>query len=195
MLPEGLNKEDMEKFKVLEKFAFDSCHCKGASEKVTYFKEDIPKGLVNFGFMNESTEMYAGKGVEQKFSFLHLSLQEYLAARHLAHNYSIEFQVAYHRLALGFQLYGQELESDSDLEEDNHEKDEVYKGSDKEEEALMISSLAPLGGSLVEPAIFLSGITGLRSQSEDDRNHWEMYLSHNNVGIGDCKVLLYTLSL
>ena len=68
--------------------------------KVTFFKEDIPEGLVHFGFMNESTEMYAGKGVERTFSFLHLSLQEYLAAWHLANSYSIEFQVAYHRLAV-----------------------------------------------------------------------------------------------
>ena len=50
--------------------------------------------------MNESTEMYAGREVEQTFSFLHLSLQEYLAALHLADSYSIEFQVAYHRLAI-----------------------------------------------------------------------------------------------
>ena len=67
---------------------------------MTFFKEDIPEGLVHFGFMNESTEMYAGKGVEQTFSFLHLSLQEYLAAWHLAHSYSIEFQVAYLRMAV-----------------------------------------------------------------------------------------------
>ena len=45
-------------------------------------------------------EMYAGKGVERTFSFLHLSLQEYLAAWHMANRYSIEFQVAYHRLAV-----------------------------------------------------------------------------------------------
>ena len=191
MLPEGLNKEDMENIKVLTKFAFDSYH-KGKSKKVTFFKEDIPEGLVHFGFMNESTEMYAGKGVEQTFSFLHLSLQEYLAAWHLAHSYSIEFQVAYHRLAVDGSQPEYESESDSDLEEDNQEKDVVYKGSDKEEEAL-ISSLAPLGESLVEPAVFLSGITGLRSQSEDDRNHWEMYLSHHTVGIRDCQVLLRTL--
>ena len=67
---------------------------------MTFLKEDIPEGLVHFGFMNESTEMYAGKGVERTFSFLHLSLQEYLAAWHLANSYSIEFQVAYHRLAV-----------------------------------------------------------------------------------------------
>ena len=187
MLPEGLNKEDMEKFKVLAKFAFDSYH-KGKSKKVTFFKEDIPEGLVHFGFMNESTEMYAGKGVEQTFSFLHLSLQEYLAAWHLAHSYSIEFQVAYHWLA----VVGSHYSELDDLEEDNKVKDGVYKGSDKEEEAL-ISSLAQLRESPVEPAVFLSGITGLRSRSEDDRNHWEMYLSHNTVGIYYCQVLLHSL--
>ena len=186
VLPEGLNKEDMEDFKVLTKFAFDSYH-KGVSKKVTFFKEDIPEGLVHFGFMNESTEMYAGKGVEQTFSFLHLSLQEYLAAWHLAHSYSIEFQVAYHWLAVdGSQPH---LHRVGVALPQHHG---VYKGSDKEEAAL-ISSLAPLGESLVEPAVFLSGITGLRSQSEDDRNHWEMYLSHNTVGIRDCKVLLRSL--
>ena len=182
MLPEGLNKEDMEKFKVLAKFAFDSYH-KGKSKKVTFFREDIPEGLVNFGFMNESTEMYAGKGVEQTFSFLHLSLQEYLAAWHLAHSYSIEFQVAYHRLAV----------DGSNPCYYNHKKDIVYRGSEKEEEAL-ISSLAPLKESLVEPAVFLSGITGLRSQSENDRNHWDMYLSHDTVDIyRHSKVLLRSL--
>ena len=169
MLPEGLNKEDnkedMDNFKVLAKFAFHSYE----SKKVTFFKEDIPEGLVHFGFMNESTEMYAGKGVEQTFSFLHLSLQEYLAAWHIAHSYSIEFQVAYHGLAVG----------DS----------QPYRGSNREEEDLL-SSLKPLGESLVEPAIFLAGITG---QSEDGRNHWEMYLSHDTAGVRDCSVLLCSL--
>ena len=191
MLPEGLNKEDMEKFKVLAKFSFDSYH-KGKSKKVTFFKEDIPEGLVHFGFMNESTEMYASKGVEQTFSFLHLSLQEYLAAWHLAHSYSIEFQVAYHWLAAASQ--GDDSKPWLDYEFDLQQTiaHGVYKNSVEEEEAL-ISSLAPLGESLVEPAVFLSGITGLRSQSEDDRNRWEMYLSHDTVGIEDRQVLLHSL--
>ena len=197
MLPEGLNKEDMERFKVLAKFAFDSYH-KGESKKVTFFKEDIPEGLVHFGFMNESTEMYAGKGVEQTFSFLHLSLQEYLAAWHIAHSYSIEFQVAYHgmaveashnrgrrqRMAVGASpsqpYYYQELNIPR------------YRGSNREEEDLL-SSLEPLGESLVEPAIFLAGITGWRCQSEDGRNHWEMYLSHDTAGVRERSVLLRSL--
>ena len=183
MLPEGLHKEDMENFKVLAKFAFESYH-KRELNKATFFKEDIPEGLVHFGFMNESTKMYAGKGVEQTFSFLHLSLQEYLAAWHLAHSYSTEFQVAYLMLA----VYGNQPSHIGKLVRSN----EVYKGCNKEEETL-ISSLAPLGESLVEPAVFLSGITGLRSQSEDNRNHWEKYISHSTVGVEDCRVLLRSL--
>ena len=184
MLPEGLNKEDMDNFKVLAKFAFNAYHAY-ESKKVTFFKEDIPEGLVQFGFMNESTEMYAGKGVEQTFSFLHLSLQEYLAAWHIAHSYSIEFQVAYHGLAVKstvlnrFPMHDQQSIS-------------PYRGNDREEEDLL-SSLEQLIWSLVEPAMFLAGITGWRCQSEDGRNHWEMYLSHDTAGVSDPNVLSCSL--
>ena len=192
MLPEGLNKEDMERFRVLAKFAFDSYH-KGDSKKVTFFKGDIPEGLVHFGFMNESTEMYAGKGVEQTFSFLHLSLQEYLAAWHIAHSYSIEFQVAYHGMAVEarvVQNYYSDSEEDSEEYSDHEEYPDVcipYRGSNREED--LLSSLEPLGRSLVEPAIFLAGITGC----QDDRNHWEMYLSHDTAGVEDLSVLFRSL--
>ena len=212
MLPEGLNKEDMERFRVLAKFAFDSYHTggrslnsvsslnitpfdsyhnfafdsyhKGKSKKVTFFKEDIPEGLVHFGFMNESTEMYAGKGVEQTFSFLHLSLQEYLAAWHIAHSYSIEFQVAYHGMALRASQPQHRI---------------FFRGpnippySCNREEEDLLSSLKPLRESLVEPAIFLAGITGWRCQSEDGRNHWEMYLSHDTAGVRELSMLLRSL--
>ena len=184
MLPEGLNEENMKSFKTLAKFAFESYH-KGESRKVTFFKEDIPEGLVHFDFMNKSTEIYAGKGVEQTFSFLHLSLQEYLAAWHLADSYSIQFQVAWLAVeppspSFKFQSYYEQ------------KTEEYYKGDNKEEETL-ISSLQQQRSSLVEPAIFLAGITGWRCQSEDDRNHWEMYLSHDTVGRVDASVLLQSL--
>ena len=183
MLPEGLNKEEMDIFKVLAKFAFNAYHAY-KSKKVTFFKEDIPEGLVHFGFMNESTEMYAGKGVEQTFSFLHLSLQEYLAAWHIAHSYSIEFQVAYHGLAVKAASLNQ-----FPMHQQNSQP---YRGSNREEEDLL-SSLEPLRESLVEPAIFLAGITGCRCQSEDGRNHWEMYLSHDTAGVSDPSVLSCSL--
>ena len=172
-LPEGLRKENKEMFMTLAKFAFDSYHAlnlKGkCSKKVTFFQEDIPERLVHFGFMNESTEMYAGKGVERTFSFLHLSLQEYLAAWHLANSYSIEFQVAYHRIAVESRY-------------PTFRKQEPVKYNGNSEEESLLASLESLGESLGEslrePAIFLAGITGCRCQSQDDRNPWEMYLSH-----------------
>ena len=67
-----------------------------------------------------------------------------------------------------------------------------YRGSNREEEDLL-SSLEPLGESVVEPAIFLAGITGLRCQSEDGRNHWERYLSHDTAGVRELSVLLRSL--
>ena len=45
----------------------------------------------------------------------------------------------------------------------------------------------------MDPAIFLAGITGWRCQSEDDRNHWEMYLSHDTVESVKTSVLLRSL--
>ena len=186
MLPEGLNKEDMKKFKILAKFAFDSYHTgapqkhtymllgisrpASTARKVTFFKEDIPEGLVHFGFMTGSTELYIDKGVEQAFSFLHLSLQEYLAGWHLAHSYSTEFQVAYHWQAV------------------DPYKNRLYRCSDMEEKDLL-SSLAPLGESLVEPAVFLAGITGFKCQS----NLWQVYLSHDTAHTSHCKLLLLSL--
>ena len=173
MLPEGLDEQNIKSFKTLAKFAFDSYH-KSYSRKVTFFKEDIPEGLVHFGFMNESTEMYAGKGGEQTFSFLHLSLQEYLAAWHLADSYSIQFQVAYHRLAL------KPLSPSFWMKSYYKQKTEEYRGDNKEEKSL-ISSLKQQWSALMEPAIFLAGITGWRC------------LSHDTVGKGNTSVLLWSL--
>ena len=180
MLPEGLSMDYMNKFKRLARFAFDSYH-QGESRKVTFFEEDIlNKGLVHFGFMNESTEMYAGTGVEQTFSFLHLSLQEYLAAWHLADSYSIEFQVAYHWLA-----------TDSPIPHDSKKMAERYKGINKKRKAL-ISSLERQRSSLREPAIFLAGITGWRCHSKA-RCNWETYLNLGTKDVKDHSVLLQSL--
>ena len=179
MLPEGLGFGWFKKFKNLSKFAFDSYH-KGELTKVNFMKEDIPQDFFHFGFMNE---MYFGHGVEQAFSFLHISLHEYLAAWHLAHSKDREFQMVYHQLSM--------TKADAYLPESDRVP-VVYKGDNKDEEAL-ISSLTTLGESLVEPAIFLAGITGWRCQSEDDRNHWEMYLSHDTAHIADLSILVQSL--
>ena len=164
MLPENLSKKDMDHFKILAKFAFDSYHSE--SKKVTFFKEDMPEQFVHFGFMNECTEMYASSGVEQTFAFLHLSLQEYLAAWHIAYTHSIEFQVVYHRLAIG--------------------------GCDEDDKACILS-LRAKKISFLEPAKFLAGITGWKSQPSCDQNHWEGYLSHDTRLCDNNEVLLCSL--
>ena len=161
-LPECLPIKEMDSFKTLAKFAFDSYH-EGKTKKVTFFEEDIPMGLVHFGLMNESTEMYADKGMERSYSFLHLSLQEYLAAWHIANSYSIHFQVAYYyvvsvsNLPLSFKKAALEP-----------------KGNNTEERAL-ITKLKPISSTLREPAVFLAGITGLKCESAQ-KNPWERYL-------------------
>ena len=182
ILPDGLNKEDMDKFKILAKFAFDAYHtgtphgptnsseptASPPSQKVTFFREDIPEGLVHFGFMNESSEMYVSKGVEKTFTFLHLSLQEYLAAWHVSHSYSTEFQVAYHSLAVGRSS---------------------YMGCNRKEES-HLSSLLPLRELLMEPALFLAGTTGFRYQSQSNKNLWEEYLC-NSITDGNNSSILH----
>ena len=164
-LPEYLPIKEMELFKTLAKFAFDSYH-EGKTKKVTFFEEDIPRGLVYFGLMNESTEMYADKGTERSYSFLHLSLQEYLAAWHIANSYSVHFQVAYHHV-VSDRKYSLTPEAFT-----------YYKGDNTEESAL-ITKLEPISSTLGEPAVFLAGITGLKCESVQ-KNPWESRFSDFN---------------
>ena len=168
-MPEGLPEEEMAKFKILAKFAFDSYHNK--QRKVTFFEEDTPGGLVHFGFMNESTALYASRGMEQTFSFLHLSLQEYLAAWHLANGYSTECQIAYHKLAVYYMHRAFQRE--------------IYRS---EEVNTLISMLLPLVDTLAEPAKFLAGITGMRCKSVDS-SPWEEYLKSIDINAVNDRIL------
>ena len=157
MLPEGLNKNDMDTFNTLSRFAFYS-YCTGMSRKVTFYKEDIPDEFVHFGFMNESAEMYATKGVQRTFSFLHLSLQEYLAAWHVANSYSIEFQAAFHWYAVvGRRIYNGKIENENAL----------------------LSSLKT-HEVLEQPAIFLAGITG---QFQILSDSWKVYFGRSSTNV------------
>ena len=171
-LPEYLPIKEMELFKTLAKFAFDSYH-EGETKKVTFFEEDIPRGLVYFGLMNESTEMYVDKGMERSYSFLHLSLQEYLAAWHIANSYSVHFQVAYHYVVSDSKLPS--LFKGTMLKPETFP---YYKGDNTEESALIIK-LEPISSTLREPAVFLAGITGLKCESVQ-KNPWESYLNDLN---------------
>ena len=168
-LPEGLPEEELAKFSKLARFAFESYHS-AEERKITFFKEDIPDGLEHFGFMNESTEMYAGKGEEHTYTFLHLSLQEYLAAWHLAKNCSIGHQIVYHHLALNRGV-----------------KDHNYSEEMKD----FVSKLKPSTFSLEEPATFLAGIAGRSDPSGN--NPWEEYLSTTTTNVFTFPVLLRSL--
>ena len=138
--------------------------------------------MSHFGFMNESTELYASRGMERTFIFLHLSLQEYLAAWHLANSCSVECQVAYHFMA----TTGVGIE---------YEINALKKYTKGNMEAIeLVSKFLPILHklSLVEPAKFLAGITGFGSQLMDhDSTLWESYL--NFVKGNFVEVLFYSL--
>ena len=53
-------------------------------QKLVFYKHELPEGFQHMGFMNECTELYVDRGVESSYNFLHLSLQEYLAACYIA---------------------------------------------------------------------------------------------------------------
>ena len=178
-LPECLPIKEMESFKTLAKFAFDSYH-EDKTKKVTFFEEDIPRGLVPFGLMNESIEMYADKGMERSYSFLHLSLQEYLAAWHIANSYSVHFQVAYHHVVSDTSRWPSYLKNEFMTFRDMMLKPEAftyYKGDN-----------TIISYTLREPAVFLAGITGLKCESVQ-KNPWESYLS----GLSDNSIALRSL--
>ena len=204
ILPDNLDKKHMEEFKILAKFAFESYHM-DESRKVTFLKEEIPEGMAHFGFMNESKEMYASRGVEQTFSFMHLSLQEYLAAWHLANSYSDEFLVKYHTLAIG--LSSKDIEEESvtsrsscsmsdEMEEETESKDEedMPTNTSESNEADIFEMLEPLDELLVEPAIFLAGITGWKCRSGDGKkNYWKNYIRRGTELAYNIKPLLISL--
>ena len=48
---------------------------------VVFYSSDLPKDLVHFGFLDSVSALYSGGGVS--FNFLHLTLQEFLAACHI----------------------------------------------------------------------------------------------------------------
>ena len=48
---------------------------------VVFYSSDLPKELVHFGFLDSVSALYGGGGVS--YNFLHLTLQEFLAAYHI----------------------------------------------------------------------------------------------------------------
>ncbi len=52
-------------------------------EKEQLIFDTVPSDLDHFGFLNEMSSLYGGE--EKSFNFLHLTIQEFLAAYHIAH--------------------------------------------------------------------------------------------------------------
>ena len=53
-------------------------------ERLVFYQCDLPEGFEHMGFMSECRELYVDRGAESSYNFLHLSLQEYLAAWHIS---------------------------------------------------------------------------------------------------------------
>ena len=49
-------------------------------QKLMFYKHELPDGFKHMGFMSECRELCVDRGMESNYNFLHLSLQEYLAA-------------------------------------------------------------------------------------------------------------------
>ena len=60
----------------LGKIAYDGI----LSEKLVFYRHELPEGFEHMGFMSECRELCVDRGMESSYNFLHLSLQEYLAA-------------------------------------------------------------------------------------------------------------------
>ena len=53
-------------------------------QQLTFSQIDLPAGFDHLGFMNKAKNVYISKGVPASLNFLHLTLQEYLAAFHIS---------------------------------------------------------------------------------------------------------------
>ena len=53
-------------------------------QQLTFSQSDLPAGFDHLGFMNKAKNVYISKGVPASLNFLHLTLQEYLAAFHIS---------------------------------------------------------------------------------------------------------------
>ena len=68
-------------FDNLAQLAYDGICNK--DQHIIFTRDEIPSGLNTLGLMQSSMELYADIGSETSFNFLHLTIQEFLAAYHL----------------------------------------------------------------------------------------------------------------
>ena len=68
-----------ERFRTLCKIAYEGIHNSG---QLVF--DDIPDGIEQLGFMQSVTELYVTSGVSVSYNFIHLTVQEFLAALHIS---------------------------------------------------------------------------------------------------------------
>ena len=88
-MPQELNdlpQDVCKRLRTLSEIAFDGMK----QQKLVFYKHELPEGFQHMGFMNECRELYVDRCVESSYSFLHLSMQEYLAALHISQLTDIE---------------------------------------------------------------------------------------------------------
>ena len=67
-------------------------------QQIIFAEEEIPSGLDTLGLMQSSMELFVDEGAKKSFNFLHLTIQEFLAAFHIFSHYSLESQVSAFRM-------------------------------------------------------------------------------------------------
>ena len=62
-------------------------------QQIIFAEEELPSGLDTLGLMQSSMELYVDEGAKTSFNFLHLTIQEFLAAYHIHSHHSSDSQV------------------------------------------------------------------------------------------------------
>ena len=68
-------------FDNLAKLAYEGIYKN--DQQIIFKQDDMPSDLDTLGLMQSSMELYVDSGTRKSFNFLHLTIQEFLAARHL----------------------------------------------------------------------------------------------------------------
>ena len=67
--------------------------CVKQNTQIIFAEEELPSGLDTLGLMQSSMELYVDEGAKTSFNFLHLTIQEFLAAYHIYSYHSSDSQV------------------------------------------------------------------------------------------------------
>ena len=89
-----------ERFCTLCKIAYDGIHNGG---QLVF--DDIPDGIEELGFMQSVTELYVTSGVSVSYNFIHLTVQEFLAAFYVSLQQETNYVIEHHMFYLSRSMY------------------------------------------------------------------------------------------